>query len=177
MPYFISGFGWVVTVIVFTIISCTYLCAKNEFISDERWFALRDWIKRKDYFEDEHSRELQEGGSFLGGMTTILFIIWAYSLLGLTAFFFIEFNTLVTQALVPKTEQAVKGLRPDIWIVVKFIGYTGPCMPMTQLPKMQYNQVGDADDKLFSMSWQGAPNGGNANTRTSTQLRVAKGIS
>ena len=44
--------------------------------------------ERKDYFEDEHSRELQEGGSFLGGMTTVLFMVWAYSLLGLTAFFF-----------------------------------------------------------------------------------------
>lgn len=161
LPYFISGFGWVLTIFIFGIIGSTYWCAKHEFISDERWFNMRDWIKRKDYFEDEHSRELQEGGSFLGGMTTVLFMVWAYSLLGLTAFFFIEFNTLVTQALVPKTEAAVKGLRPDIWIVVKFIGYTGPCLPVSGQAPIQYSEFENAEgDQEWetvpqsSLSWQ-----------------------
>ena len=129
LPYAVSAIGWLATAAIFAIIGTVRLLARWELISDARWEATAMFIKKKDYFEDEHSSDLEDGGSFLGGMTTILFMVWAYSLLGLTAYFFIAYNELVNQALVPKTEEDVKSLRPDIIIKVLFVGYTGPCLP------------------------------------------------
>jgi hypothetical protein len=175
LPYAVSVLGWMITLTLFAIIGVVKLLARWEIISDEKWEGLSAFIKKKDYFEDEHSSDLDEGGSFLGGMTTVLFMVWAYSLLGLTAYFFIAYNELVNQALVPKTEEDVKSLRPDVIIKVLFVGYTGPCMPhkfySEQYPNanfqpfsedpMKYNPTESAGgDPLPDFSFQGTPSMG-----------------
>jgi hypothetical protein len=129
LPYAVTLAGWSCALVVWSLIFIVYLGFKVDMWEEQIWIDFRSKIVKKDYFEEEHSAyvgDQEEGPTFLGGMTTIFFMLWAYGLLGLTAWLYTNYNELVIQSLAPKTEATVKDLRPDIEVTVDFLGYTGP---------------------------------------------------
>jgi hypothetical protein len=136
LPYVVSVAGWSVTLFFFALIYSVFIGVKLDLWEESIWYALKDWLTTKDYFEDDHKcgdvmekmAHTKEDMTFLGGMTTIMFMLWAYSLLGLTAWLFVYYNEIVDQSLVPKTEENIAALRPYIAVTAKFLGYTGPCL-------------------------------------------------
>jgi hypothetical protein len=136
MPYFVTGGAWMASAMAYACIYFIYLGVKLDLWEEAIWTAFKDFLTAKDYFEDDHKCQAimekvthtKEDLTFFGGLTTVMFMLWAYALIGLTGFLYFYSNSLVEQSLVPKTEETTGHLRSDLKAGVHVHGYTGPCL-------------------------------------------------
>jgi hypothetical protein len=113
-------------------LSCLSCCAKLKFIDPHHWHYAKESVRAFDSFDEDHSKSKQlqiqsdDKRTLLGGIFTLFFLCLAWSLMGVIFYMYLYYNSLITQALVPKTGE--EGLVSKRMVVTaEFIGFTGSC--------------------------------------------------
>jgi hypothetical protein len=111
----------------------TCMASRMKLIENDYWLRNKLFLKNMDQFDDDHSKVKKDsiGGedkrSMMGGTFTLMFFGLTWALLGIIFFMYLDFNEVIEQSLVPKSDDNT--LLSTLSVQVTFVGYTGACPP------------------------------------------------